>query len=175
MFENKNDSEMQETSVATDDTILENKVDSEQINAETNETIIKPDVTVNIDTDNIAKKLDIIARRLDTLPDEVQNNVEKLNYFSENDEKSIRGNDGHKLKDYELYRIVLDKINEKERETGIKVPISHEFKQYMKDYVREVGSGLKTDAEFKSERLENDVDINRVDIDNKVLKNKEEG
>lgn len=170
MIENKNDSEMHETSVATDDTILENKVDSEQHSVETNETLIKPDVTVNIDTDTIAKKLDIIARRLDTLPDVEQNNVEKLNYFSENDDKSIRGSDGHKLKDYELYRIVLDRINEKERETGIKVPISHEFKQYMRDYVKEVGSGLKTDAEFKSERLENDVDINRVDIDNKVLK-----
>lgn len=156
-------------------TKLESVDDSEQLTDDSKETIIKPDVTVNIDTDIIAKKLDIIARRLDTLPDDVQNNVEKLNYFSENDEKSIRGDDGHKLKDYELYRIVLDRINEKERETGIKVPISHEFKQYMKDYVREVGSGLKTDAEFKSERLENDVDINRVDIDNKVLKNKEEG
>lgn len=170
MFDNKNDSEMHETSVATDDTILDNKVDSEQLTDDTKEAIIKPDVTVNIDTDTIAKKLDIIARRLDTLPDVEQNNVEKLNYFSENDDKSIRGNDGHKLKDYELYRIVLDRINEKERETGIKVPISHEFKQYMRDYVKEVGSGLKTDAEFKSERLENDVDINRVDIDNKVLK-----
>lgn len=161
----------------TEEQVTETKVENEEISDDknSNETIIKPDVTVNIDTETIAKKLDIIARRLDTLPDEVQNNVEKLNYFSENDEKSIRGDDGHKLKDYELYRIVLDKINEKERETGIKVPISHEFKQYMKDYVREVGSGLKTDAEFKSERLENDVDINRVDIDNKVLKNKEEG
>lgn len=176
MFDNDDiKQETVETQTTDTQVDIEQTSDANNNDANNNDAIIKPDVTVNIDTDNIAKKLDIIARRLDTLPDEVQNNVEKLNYFSENDEKSIRGNDGHKLKDYELYRIVLDKINEKERETGIKVPISHEFKQYMKDYVREVGSGLKTDAEFKSERLENDVDINRVDIDNKVLKNKEEG
>lgn len=175
MYDN-NDADITETSVATDDTYSVNKVDSEPVSGgAVQDTIIKPDVTVNIDTDNIAKKLDIIARRLDTIPDEPIQNNEKLNYYGEKDDKCIRAADGHKLKDHELYRIVLDKIKEKERETGIKVPISHEFKQYMADYVKEVGTGLKTDAEFKSERLENDVDINRVDIDNKVLKNKEEG
>lgn len=173
---NNNDKATTETDVTIDESTLDTNVDSEQITAVgNNDTIIKPDVTVNIDTDTIAKKLDIIARRLDNIPDEPNQNKEKLNYYGEKDDKSIRAADGHKLKDHELYRIVLDRIQEKERETGIKVPISYEFKQYMVDYVKEVGSGLKTDAEFKSERLENDVDINRIDIDNKVLKNKEEG
>lgn len=135
------------------------------------ETVVKPEVNVNIDTENIAKKLDTIARRLDTIPEEPKSNEEKLNYFGGKDDKCIRGSDGHKLADHELYKIVLDKIDEKEKETGVKVPISHEFKQYMREYVKEVGGGLKTDTEFKREHLENDVDISRVDIDEKALKN----
>lgn len=135
------------------------------------ETIVQPEVTVNIDTDNIAKKLDTIARRLDTIPEESTPNKEKLNFFGGKDDKSIRGSDGHKLADHELYKIVLERIDEKEKETGVKVPISHEFKQYMREYVKEVGSGLKTDAEFKREHLENDVDISRIDIGETPLKN----
>ena len=134
------------------------------------ETIVQPEVNVNIDTENIAKKLDTIARRLDTVPSEPEISKDKLKYYGDKDDKSIRGSDGHKLKDHELYKIVLDRIEEKERETGIKVPISHEFKQYMREYVKEVGSGLKSDAEFKNEHLENDVDISRIDIEEKPLK-----
>lgn len=120
-------------------------------------------VTVNMDVDKIANKLDVIARRLESIPEENENE-ETLKYFAKKNDKCIRGDDGHKLRDEELFRIALDKIDEYEEETGTKVPLSPEFKNYMRDYVKEVGGGVKSAEEFKKERIFREVDISQLHL-----------
>lgn len=125
---------------------------------------IENNVTVNMDVDKIAKKLDVIARRLETIPEEEENTEETLKYFSKKNDKCIRGNDGHKLLDEEIYKVALDKIAEYEGKTGVRAPISPEFKTYMQDYVKEVGSGMKTAEEFKRERIYREVDLSQIQL-----------
>ena len=125
---------------------------------------IENNVTVNMDVDKIAKKLDVIARRLETVPEDEENSEETLKYFNKKNDKCIRGSDGHKLLDEEIYKIALDKIAEYEDKTGVRAPISPEFKSYMKDYVNEVGGGLKTAEEFKRERIYREVDLSQIQL-----------
>lgn len=125
---------------------------------------IENNVTVNMDVDKIAKKLDVIARRLETIPEDEENGEETLKYFNKKNDKCLRGRDGHKLLDEEIYKVALDKIAEYEGKTGIRAPISPEFKTYMEDYVKEVGGGIKTADEFKRERIYREVDLSQIQL-----------
>lgn len=152
---------------------MTNNNDEENVSRETPEPeatenvsreTIENNVTVNMDVDKIAKKLDVIARRLETIPEEEENTEETLKYFTKKNDKCIRGSDGHKLLDEEIYKVALDKIAEYEEKTGVRAPISPEFKSYMQDYVKEVGNGIKTAEEFKRERIYREVDLSQIQL-----------
>lgn len=152
---------------------MTNNIDEENVSRETpevegNENVsretIENNVTVNMDVDKIAKKLDVIARRLETVPEDEENTEETLKYFTKKNDKCIRASDGHKLLDEEIYKVALDKIAEYEEKTGVRAPIAPEFKNYMRDYVKEVGGGIKTAEEFKRERIYREVDLSQIQL-----------
>lgn len=146
--------ESDENDVSRETSSEENKeIQKEETNV-SRETLDKNEIDYSDKFDKINKGLKNINSQLKLLnkeEEEIENNDVIL--FDNGIEKYLTDNKNKKLSDYDVYKKVLNQIEQDEKENK-NINIPYKFIEFMKSYCNNHESGVVPDKQFKKQNIE---------------------